>query len=134
MNSSAIEGALRKFFEDEPGEELVVYLFGSRAREEGEERSDVDVAILLRETPPATLEGLLFERRDQLARSLGMEVDLVVLNRAELDLIHRVLRDGVLILDRDPARRIHFEVQARNAYWELEPFLRRYRRERRRAQ
>ena len=58
-----------------------------------------------------------------------MPVDLVVLNRAQPDLIHRVLRDGRLILDRDPGRRIAFEVRSRNDYFDLLPFLRRYRRQ-----
>jgi len=43
-------------------------------------------------------------------------------------LIHRVLRDGKLVLDRDPSLRIRFEVQARNRYFDLLPFLLRYRR------
>jgi len=53
----------------------------------------------------------------------------VILNRADADLIHRVLRDGRLILDRDPGRRIAFEVRARSEYFDLLPFLRRYRRQ-----
>jgi hypothetical protein len=55
-------------------------------------------------------------------------VDLVVLNRAAVDLIHRVLRDGMLLLDRNPSARIRFEVRARSEYLELLPHLRRYRR------
>jgi predicted nucleotidyltransferase len=127
VDRSGIERAVRNFFEANAGDEVAVYLFGSRARGDGDEHSDVDVAVLLREAPPATLAGLLCGRRDQLQEALGIPVDLIVLNRAELDLIHQILRDGVLVLDRDPSRRIRFEVQARNAYWDLEPFLRRYR-------
>jgi len=52
----------------------------------------------------------------------------VVLNRAPVDLVHRVLRDGILLLDRDPSGRIRFEVRARNEYFDLLPHLRRYRR------
>jgi len=33
-----------------------------------------------------------------------------------VDLIHRVLRDGILVYEQDRSRRIRFEVQARNAY------------------
>jgi hypothetical protein len=39
-----------------------------------------------------------------------------------------VLRDGLLVLDRDPSVRIRFEVRARNEYFDLLPFLLRYRR------
>src|SRR5262245_66526070 len=60
-------------------------------------------------------------------RVLGLPVEIVVLNHAPVDLIHRVLRDGVLLLDRDTARRIHFEVKARNEFFDLQPVLARYR-------
>ncbi len=53
---------------------------------------------------------------------------LVVLNRAPPDLVHRVLRDGKLVLDRSPSKRIRFEVKARNEFFDLLPILRQYRR------
>jgi hypothetical protein len=77
---------------------------------------------------PLTLEGLGLELGYTLERLLGKPVDLVILNRAPLDLIHRVLRDGVLVYDSDPSSRIRFEVQARNTYFDLLPYLRQYRR------
>ena len=52
----------------------------------------------------------------------------MILDTAPPDLIHRVLRDGELVLDRDPSARVRFEVAARNAYFDLKPFLDRYRR------
>jgi hypothetical protein len=55
-------------------------------------------------------------------------VDLVVLNHAPADLAHRVLRDAVLVSERNPSARIRFEVRSRNEYFDLEPILRRYRR------
>jgi uncharacterized protein YutE (UPF0331/DUF86 family) len=46
-------------------------------------------------------------------------IQVVVLIRAPADLVHRVLRDGHLVLD--PAARIRFEVQRRNEYFDLAP-------------
>jgi uncharacterized protein YutE (UPF0331/DUF86 family) len=60
---------------------------------------------------------------------LHLPVLIVVLNRAPVDLAKRVLGDGILLLDRDPSRRIRFEVRTRQEFWDLEPFLRRYRRD-----
>jgi len=54
-------------------------------------------------------------------------VQIVVLNRASPDLVHRVLRDGQILVDRDRPRRLRFEVQARNEYFDIAPVLRRYR-------
>jgi hypothetical protein len=65
---------------------------------------------------------------DELAGAVDRPVHLVVLNRAPVDLIHRVLRDGILLMDRDPSTRICFEVRARDEYFDLLPRLRRYRR------
>ena len=82
---------------------------------EASEGSDVDVALLLRDRPPATLEGLQLDLEGALERQLERPVQVVVLNVAPADLTHRVLRDGIILLDRDRAARIRFEVQAREA-------------------
>ncbi|HEY0782437.1 MAG TPA: nucleotidyltransferase domain-containing protein [Thermoanaerobaculia bacterium] len=105
------------------------YLFGSVARGEGRAGSDLDVGVLYSSEPPATLDGLGFDLQGDLEAAVGRAVDLVVLNRAPIDLVMRVLRDGVILLDRDRSRRIRFEVRSRNEYWDLEPYLRLYRRQ-----
>ena len=110
-------------------EVLCAYLFGSVAREQERADSDLDVAVLLASDPPRTLDGLQTDLADALAEATGRRVDLVVLNRAPPDLVHRVLRDGLLLLERDHGARIRFEVKARNEYFDLLPHLQRYRRE-----
>ena len=109
---------------------VAVYLFGSVARGDCGPESDVDIGVLYREAPPLTVEGLAFDLERDLERTLGVEVQLVVLNRAPADLVHRVLRDGKLLLDLDPSIRIRFEVRKRNEYFDLLPHLERYRRAR----
>jgi predicted nucleotidyltransferase len=104
------------------------YLFGSVARGEARDASDVDVAILFEHDPPATLDGLSVDLADSLQEAVGRPVDLLVLNRAPVDLAKRVLNDGVLLANNNPSRRIAFEVRTRNEYFDLEPFLTRYRR------
>lgn len=107
------------------------WIFGSRARGDSRAGSDLDVAVLFREDPPRTLAGLHLDLADDLAEALGIPVDLVVMNRAPPDLVHRVLRDGVLLFDYDPSARIRFEVCCRNAWFDLRPHLERYRHPRR---
>jgi predicted nucleotidyltransferase len=103
------------------------YLFGSVARQTATAGSDVDVAVLFGAEPPATLDGLHLDLEADLERAAGTAVQLVVLNRAPCDLVHRVLRDGRLILEGDPSHRIRFEVKARSLYFDLKPHLDRYR-------
>jgi len=76
------------------------------------------VAILLAAAPPATLEGLPLDLEDRITKPLGRRAQVIVLNTAPAGLVHRVLRDGVLLLDRDPSARIGFEVRARNEFFE----------------
>ena len=54
-------------------------------------------------------------------------MQVVVLNTAPSHLVHRVLRDGIVVLDRDPSARLGFEVRLRNEYFDLEPMRRMYR-------
>lgn len=126
--ASEVEARLRERFSRDPGTAVAVYLFGSHARGEAGPASDVDLGILFATPPPSTLMGQPFALEDELRGVVGAAVQLVVLNTAPPDLLHRVLRDGVLLLDRDPGARIRFEVAARNAYFDLKPIHDRYRR------
>lgn len=104
------------------------WLFGSRARGSAGPDSDLDLAVLFDEDPPATLAGLHLDLADRLTGLVGWPVDLLVLNRAPVDLCYRVLRDGVLLHEGDRGRRIRFEVRVRNEYFDLLPYLQLYRR------
>jgi uncharacterized protein len=106
-----------------------VYLFGSHARGTSRDDSDVDLGVLYRNPPPATLLGQPFELQTELSSELGVPVDVVVMNTAPVDLVHRILRDGRILLEADRSRRIAFEVKARNDYFDLLPILHRYRRQ-----
>ncbi|MEE8587476.1 MAG: nucleotidyltransferase domain-containing protein [Acidobacteriota bacterium] len=132
--TAPIEEQLRTFFEEQPENVIAAYLFGSRARGSAGNRSDADVAVLFAQDPPRTFEGLSLGLEAELERFLELPVQVVTLNHAYADLIHRVLRDGLLLLDRDPSRRIQFEVRARNEYFDLQPILCRYRKQEQRRE
>jgi predicted nucleotidyltransferase len=106
----------------------VVYLFGSVARGEDRPDSDVDVAVLYGKPAEAGLAGLRLALAGDLEARLGRRVDLVVLDGQPPDLVHRVLRDGLIVLENNRSTRIRFEVNARNEYFDVLPMLRRYRR------
>lgn len=106
---------------------VAAWVYGSRARGTHRPDSDVDVAVLF-ERPPRGLAPERFDLEDELRASTGLEVHLVPVNAAPADLVHRVLRDGVLLVDRDRRRRIAFEVRMRNEYFDMSPIWRRTRR------
>lgn len=129
MNIEQDLSALETYFQQTPVAIVCAYLFGSYARGEARRHSDIDIAVLFPESvrtdglsgPAATLRG-------DLERLLRCEVDLVDMRSAPVDLIHRVLRDGRLLVERDLSERVRFEVDARNRYFDLLPHLERYRR------
>jgi hypothetical protein len=84
--------------------------------------------VLYSAAPPGTLLERPFRLEADLAELLGRDVQCVVMNDAPADLVHRILSAQCLLLDLDPTKRIRFEVRARNAYFDLKPFLDRYRR------
>jgi len=107
-----------------------VYLFGSVARGEDRPDSDVDVAVLYGKPVEPGLAGLKLALAGDLEERLGRRVDLVVLDAQSPDFIHRVLRDGLLVLENNRSARIRFEVTARNEYFDVLPRLQEYRRPR----
>lgn len=111
-----------------PPEIVAVYVFGSAARGEDSSRSDVDLAILFAGEPPRTLVSATTQFRDDCEAAFGRPVDVTVLNTASADLVHRVLRDGKLMLERDRRARVRFEVAKRAEYFDLAPLRSRYRR------
>ena len=92
--------------------------------------SDVDVGVLLAAATTSSLGVLdaVFDLQSDLEELFGRTVDVVSMDGAPVDLVHRILRDGVLVQDADPRRRIEFELNARNGYFDLLPILERYRR------
>ena len=132
MSSAPVDRAvlqqLQAFFNHDHIGIVCVYVYGSMARGEARGESDIDVVVLYMQEPRLTMDGLGLELGYTLEQLLGKPVDLIILNRALLDLIHRVLRDGILVYDGDPSARIRFEVQTRSAYFDLLPYLRQYRR------
>jgi hypothetical protein len=126
--TSEIEDQLREALSRAPAAVVCAYLFGSVARGEARPQSDIDVAVLFEKPPAPRLDAGPLDLEGALERALGRRVQVVVLNGSPADLVHRVLRDGRVVLDRDRAARIRFEVAKRNEYFDLEPLRRRYRR------
>ncbi|GLV08483.1 nucleotidyltransferase domain-containing protein [Mycobacterium paraintracellulare] len=88
------------------------YLHGSRTSGNARPDSDIDIAAYFDGQPPAGFQVLL-----------PPGADLVVLNRAPLELAGRIALDGKLLFQRDPGARVVWEATTRKIYLDELPRL-----------
>lgn len=123
LNSEALSRRLSSYF-SKYEEVDVAYLFGSVARGDFTEESDLDFAVLLSRgfSDPYDLVRLISD----LAEALGVndeKINLVVLNDASLELAYKVVSEGVILYERDVEKRVDFEVKTLKFYLDFKPVL-----------
>jgi len=98
----------------------VGYLFGSTLKPY-KLKGDLDIGLLLEED--ALKDGTLSIQnhfylglRNSLERQ---DIDVVILNRASLLLRYAVIKEGVLVYEKDRNRRIEFEVRTMLEYFDF---------------
>lgn len=89
----AIEELRRMVLAALGGHDAAVWLFGSCARGEPRQRSDIDIAILPRDELPSGFFGELGADIEESA--IPYDVDLVDLRQADPALVDEVRREGV---------------------------------------
>ena len=114
---AALLARIRSAVRDTPGV-VAAWVFGSVARGEATEHSDLDVAVLLRQGSDLMV---LLDLAAQLEMAAERPVDVVRLSLGNVILAHEVLRDGVLVVDRDREARIDFESEAMVRYLDFRP-------------
>ena len=84
------------------------YLFGSLARHQPLPLSDVDIAVYLKQD-----SNFADSKLDILGRLMDIlhtdEIDLVILNRADISLVMNIIKSKKIIVDKDPFERHLFE-------------------------
>jgi len=103
----------------------VAYLFGSYAKKTRTADSDIDIAILLSETPEKMLEYYL-HLVDELSKILGNQVDLIILNASPPLLKHQVIKYGKIVYSRNEEARVKFEARTQCEYLDFSRALARY--------
>lgn len=93
-----------------------LWVFGSVARGDDTTGSDVDLAALFARRPSATE---LLALRGDLAALAGREVDLVDLDSASPVIAMKAVREGRLLVDAVPRRRIAFVSGLASRYEDL---------------
>jgi predicted nucleotidyltransferase len=105
-----------------------VWLFGSRARQETDALSDIDLAVLAR---PDVDPNLLWQAELDWTGLAGLvlgtdEVAVQALNRLPVALREPILRDAKLLWSRAPELAADFVACTLKAYLDLAPYLDRY--------
>lgn len=107
---------------DVPGV-IAAYLIGSQARGTAGQLSDIDVAVWMQPSLDRDERWTLrLALLDAAAAATGTEeIEIVPLDDADPVLRHRAVRDRILLVDRDPQRRIGRETTAMLDYFDTAP-------------
>lgn len=121
-------GAIRRAVASLPSVQAAL-LFGSHATGRARTDSDVDVAVLLDETPQASAKkNVLMSLASELGKELRADrLDLVLLNDAPPKLAFHVLRHGIVAFERDPVPLHRFRVATYSRHADYEPVERLFR-------
>lgn len=137
MNVSDLQTTVSSIVQQDP-DAMFAYLFGSHTKGTAHPRSDVDVAVFFfvigsgSEGDKAAVDKQI-ELGLRLERALGKPVDVVVLNRASIDMRQNVLVHGELLFCKDPEFLAQFKITQLREHQDfimMAPIFRHYRRRR----
>ena len=123
MNKNIIEIKIKEFLFGRP-EISFAYIFGSFVQRE--HYHDIDVAVYLSKDFnkfdmkkfPYGYESCLISELNFLVRK---NIDLVVMNNAEIMMQQRIINKGILLLSKDERKRVFYENYIRKLYIDAEP-------------
>ena len=98
---------------------VFAYLFGSYAKNNYTNKSDVDIALYLKDISLDSQLQIIYE----LSKLLKRDVDLVVLNSVKnIYLLEEILKNGVII--KDNSKRVDFELRKEHEILDYKAFKR----------
>lgn len=98
---------------------IFAYIFGSYAKGEQTQNSDVDIAIFLKND---TLDDYL-QINYEISKLLKKDADIIVLNRVRnIYLLESILKDGIVL--KDAPKRIDFELIKQHQILDFKAFKR----------
>ena len=101
----------------------LVYLFGSRVQGSPGPMSDYDLGLLV--DPAIDSPPVQARLAHELACALGTDrVDVVLLDRAPIELAYAIIAQGQVLFERDVATRVEYEAQVLSRYGDYLPVLR----------
>jgi predicted nucleotidyltransferase len=102
------------------------YLFGSKAKDYANQLSDWDIAVYFSDPMDKMGHWPAFDLEAKLAKAVGGVVQVTALNTLLSPLFgFEIVKDGVLLLDRDKNLRMEFENRILRYYHDWQYFLKR---------
>lgn len=106
---------------------VVVYLFGSIAKNMYRKHSDVDIAILFSEKMSLVDRfNLKLQIASELEDLLDKKIDVVDLECADAFFIHKIMEERILVYEKDIKMRVEFEVRSRKEFFDRHRFYKLY--------
>ncbi len=102
---------------------LFVYLYGSYATQTVLPDSDIDIAVYLKE---GNMDYYLKKDEELLGSIPNDNIDIRILNTMPLTLKFKVIKEGKIIFSQDEQKRVDFETEIMDNYFELKPYLDEY--------
>ena len=119
----AVVNKISSYLHGECGEITAAYLFGSFVTEDS--FSDIDLGVITNVEPESPLNYEL-NLESKLERVIKYPIDIRIINRAPLSFSQSVIRNGRIVVDRDPNMRADFEGLILKQYFDFAPFHRGY--------
>lgn len=103
---------------------IALYIFGSFGTSLQNERSDIDLAVLFKNTPPFFDE---LGMESDISQIFGSDdIDIVNLNKASIDISHQVVYTGELLYCKDEIELADFKERVFNIYGDFGIILKKY--------
>jgi len=116
-----------------PGEEdlkrnlIVIYLFGSYAKNTGKPASDIDLAFVFFDDFYRNDSFLALQKAEMLCLDINKKthksVDVVVMNSTSLTFAFHIIREAICVYEKCAAGRILYEIGVDNKYQDFAPFI-----------
>jgi len=98
----------------------LIYIFGSYAKGTNRENSDLDIAVYIKGEPSVFIK---LDILDELVEIFSREdIDLVILNNADVELQFQVIKYGKVIHMEDLMTKVMFETRVASNYMDMEHF------------
>ncbi len=103
----------------------IVYLFGSRAMGRGSRSSDIDIGVVLKDSPPGKDTRALYQNLYEIFIKVypTSKLDIVFLQVAPLSLQYFAIKEGKVLFEEDPTFTADYEESIIKQYLDFKPVL-----------